>query len=71
MSGRHKDPLQYLFDRISPEPNTGCWLWLATLNETGYGVATVNGTRSSAHRFSYRINVGPIPATVSPEIGAA
>ena len=28
-------------EAMLPEPNTGCWLWLGTLNEHGYGEFTV------------------------------
>lgn len=26
------------FDRIMPEPNSGCWLWTGELHHTGYGI---------------------------------
>lgn len=46
-----------------PEPNTGCWLWLGTINHEGYGKvhSTERGTRVFAHRASYEREFGPIP----------
>ena len=43
-----------------PEPNTGCWLWLAHL-EKGYGRMSVAGKRQFAHRLSYEHVNGLIP----------
>ena len=28
---------QRFWDKVSPEPNSGCWLWTASLNAKGYG----------------------------------
>lgn len=50
-----------LLDKISPEPNSGCWLWDASLNSKGYGQIYYNGKPHLAHRISYMIYVGPIP----------
>ena len=44
-----------------PEPNSGCWLWLATRFRSGYGKLSSGGAHRSAHRVSYEIAVGPIP----------
>ncbi len=45
------------------EPNSGCWLWLRSLNNKGYGkLCGLGGERSMlAHRFSYELHKGPIP----------
>lgn len=46
-----------------PEPNSGCWLWLGSTNGAGYG--TLSGSRDKrlyAHRESYRLARGDIPA---------
>jgi hypothetical protein len=36
-----------LIERIermsTPEPNTGCWLWLGALGTNGYGTLGING----------------------------
>lgn len=46
---------------VTPEPNTGCWLWDAMDNGRGYGVLLVDGKRTYAHRYSYAFFKGPIP----------
>lgn len=43
--------------KCTPEPNSGCWLWLAASNRDGYGVFSDR----LAHRISY--------AALSKEIG--
>jgi len=62
-------PLKERFMRhVSPEPNSGCWLWMAHVSkQTGYGKF---GLRSSgfgtvsAHRASWMIHFGDIPPGV-------
>ena len=39
-----------------------CWLWRDVPAATGYGLMSVDGKRVLAHRLSYELNVGPIPA---------
>lgn len=29
--------LNRYFDKVSPEPMSGCWLWTASLDRRGYG----------------------------------
>lgn len=57
-------------NKYVPEPNTGCWLWLSTINSSGYGEFWANGSWREdgtrippvrAHRFSYEFFRGPIP----------
>ena len=42
--------------------DTGCWLWTAYLNQNGYGVISHERKTILAHRASYMIHVGDIPA---------
>ena len=52
------------WDRVCPEPNTGCWLWLGGLSSEGYGRLNSDHRKTSqtyAHRFSYELARGPIP----------
>jgi HNH endonuclease len=44
-------------DRVSPCPETGCWLWVGATDSHGYG--SINGF--GAHRKFYQEIVGPIP----------
>lgn len=51
--------------KLSPEPNTGCWLWLGAHGPTrgglGYGAFRFEGGTESAHRAAFALYVGPIP----------
>lgn len=48
--------------RISPEPNSGCWLWTGSWFATGYG--QIARTRalgpSTTHRIAYELYCGPV-----------
>lgn len=46
---------------ISPEPNTGCWIWTGELSGHGYGRLWINNKRQMAHRYFYEQFVGSIP----------
>jgi hypothetical protein len=39
-----------------------CWFWTGAKNELGYGYIDVQGRQSLAHRVSYELQIGPIPA---------
>jgi hypothetical protein len=41
---------------------TPCWIWQNGKNVAGYGVTTVSGTSTRAHRAVYTMLVGPIDA---------
>src|SRR4051812_10004906 len=71
MTGRH--PVNCACRRCSPasaverfwanvQKGDGCWTYTGVTNAKGYGQLQVakNVTRL-AHRFSYELNVGPIP----------
>lgn len=38
-----------------------CWVWTACTTNLGYGRFGVEGRTESAHRFAYKLLVGPIP----------
>lgn len=52
-------------DRLSiPEPNTGCYLWLAAPADTGkrgYGGIYIGSKRHWAHKVAYELKHGPVP----------
>jgi hypothetical protein len=63
-----------------PEPNSGCWLWLGSIKENGYGRIKVNGAFKGAHRVSWEAFSGQripvdklvchkcdVPGCVNPE----
>lgn len=47
----------------SVEKSAGCWTWRGVVDREGYGVMRLKGrSRAKAHRFSYELAHGPIPA---------
>jgi HNH endonuclease len=55
------DRLDRFVAKTVPEPNTGCWLWAASIGDRGYGIAWHDGKAQRAHRVSYRLHIGDIP----------
>jgi hypothetical protein len=49
------------FDKTMPEPNSGCLLWLASVDGNGYGRFGLNGRSCRANRVAWAIANGPIP----------
>ena len=56
-------PVERFLDKISPDPNTGCWIWTAAIDpKTKYGVFGMDAKDIWwAHRASYHMFVGQIP----------
>jgi hypothetical protein len=48
-------------DLVSPEPNTGCWLWNGAIRDDGYAYTNRCGVKKSVHRLAYELEYGPIP----------
>jgi hypothetical protein len=40
----------------------GCWEWLGTVLDSGYGQVWANGKRRRAHRVSWELSNGALPA---------
>lgn len=63
---RHKTRKLTLEERfwrhVSPEPNSGCWLWDGTVSGSGYGKLRFNYKQIAAHRYSYELHFGAIPS---------
>jgi len=61
--GAWKPITERLWSKIMPEPNSGCWLWVGSIDKnTGYGHLGKNEYSSAlAHRASYECFRGPIP----------
>lgn len=57
----HPMPERFL-EKVSPEPMSGCWLWIAQINADGYGKFKLDGRTERAHRIAYRAFVGAIPS---------
>ena len=52
-----------LFSKYIEEPNTGCFLWIGSITDSGYGEINARKTHGTnlAHRIMYEIVRGPIP----------
>lgn len=49
-------------EKVSPEPNTGCWIWMGATVKRNYGSFRLTSERSvPAHRVSWQIHRGVIP----------
>jgi len=75
-----KPAVDRFWQKVIPEPNSGCWLWTADTDLWGYGRfrGPDKYTKVRAHRFSYELHKGPIgdklvchscdtPACVNPD----
>lgn len=58
---KRRPAIERFWDRVSPEPNSGCWLWTGSADRKGYGNFSEKGKATRAHRWSYQHFVGPIP----------
>lgn len=57
------DVLAGFADRAMPVPEAGCWLWTGdTGGRRGYGRMRVGGRQVRAHRLSWQLHRGAIPA---------
>ncbi len=50
---------------LNTKRGRGCWEWTGGKISTGYGLIHVEGVGILAHRFSYALKHGPIPAGLS------
>lgn len=51
-------------DKYMTEPMSGCWIWVGTINNKGYGLFRFRGKTTSAHRVSFLLHVGNIPSDI-------
>jgi hypothetical protein len=49
------------WEKIVTRP-TGCWEWIGRVGEKGYGYFYADGQMQLAHRYSYKLAGGEIPA---------
>lgn len=58
-----KRPVKERFmESFEPVTESGCWIWMKTVFHDGYGQIKRDGKTSRAHRLSYELFSGPIPA---------
>lgn len=53
-------PVIRFWSHVDLSSADGCWRWKSALTVSGYGIFTETKA-VQAHRFSYRVFVGPIP----------
>lgn len=56
-----QNPKEYYRSRYIEEPNTGCWIWIYSLDRDGYAKADHGGSKIYAHRLLYILYKGIIP----------
>lgn len=49
-------------NRCIPVTESGCWLWLGSISSGGYGQVKIGRKLHRAHRLSWTLFKGPIPA---------
>ena len=47
--------------KVEPEPNSGCWLWVAALDEEGYARFHFMGTNRNAYKLAFEVLRAPVP----------
>lgn len=52
-------------ESVIPEPNSGCWLWLGSETNSGYGCVRHKGKNLKAHRASWLLFRGPLKRRLS------
>lgn len=60
---------EYLENKIVPEPNSGCWLWLAACNQKGYAMVWDRAQKRTrgAYLVVHEMLKGPIPQGYEPD----
>ncbi len=43
---------QRFWDKVSPEPNTGCWFWVGGITGRGYGTVWMHGKNRKVHHLT-------------------
>ena len=49
-------------DWYEPEPMSGCFLWVGSVNQAGYGQKQHSGKVRLAHRIAYEMAYGAVPS---------
>ena len=63
MNKSPKSVVERFWTKVSPEPNTGCWLWTGRCRDDGYGIFPFKSRvdQARAHRIAWELTNGPIP----------
>lgn len=55
------DPQTRFWAYVDKRSASECWLWTASVADTGYGAFSIGKRYILAHRFAYESLIGPIP----------
>jgi hypothetical protein len=58
---RGDNDIERLKSKVEVDPDTGCWVWRASINTNGYGQIRFRGRPAQAHRVSWILHHGEIP----------
>lgn len=64
-TGREKPVIDRVLERVEMIPESGCWIFMGALHESGYGIVGLGGRGDGVdrtHRVAYRHFHGEIPA---------
>ncbi len=63
MARQARNPADRFWEKVTFEPNSGCWLWTAYVGKHGYGELSRphRGSPWLAHVFSWQLHHGEIP----------
>ena len=53
-------PIRF-WSKCTPEPNSGCWLWVGSLDTHGYSTFKINGKSRQGYKVAYEALVGAVP----------
>lgn len=56
-----KNPVDRFLAKVDVVTESGCWIWMGSLQRNGHGQMFIDGGLSGAHRASWILFVGPIP----------
>lgn len=62
MSFQTRDPLERFMEKVDRHHPSGCWIWTGGKQTSGYGGFWDGQRDERAHRFSFRMFCGEIPA---------
>jgi hypothetical protein len=54
-----KSPIDRFMDKVFKHSN-GCWIWIGSRNEDGYGEIRINGSTKRCHRWIYEYHNEPL-----------
>lgn len=59
---RENKTIARFWERVARSGDDACWIWQGACNTNGYGILSVNLKTTLAHRFSWGLHYGEIPA---------